>query len=274
MVGSPGCQCPASRQPIDHLAQLGGGHRGGVVGGAEPDRVQHRGPASCGPVSSAATNEYGQPGIICGVALGPAVDVAEQPLRAGRGVRAQPRADIHRQHDPVPDPRQRQRRPAPGAAGRSRSTRGSARRTWRRARGGARRPASARPASAPARRRTTPRRSARTAHPPARSSSRRTPAGTRQDHPAGPRCHPGRRPGPARTLPTTATVFVFELCERNPKRIKRWPYHVPPTRRSPAQPTQPGRSQVKRQAEGPGHRLAPAERIADDLGQLDQLRVG
>ena len=34
------------------------------------------------------------------------------------------------------------------------------------------------------------------------------------------------------TLGIAATAFVFELCGRNPKRIKRWPFHVLPTRRT------------------------------------------
>jgi hypothetical protein len=34
------------------------------------------------------------------------------------------------------------------------------------------------------------------------------------------------------TLHIAAIAFVLELCERNPKRIKRWPYLVLPTRRT------------------------------------------
>jgi hypothetical protein len=35
---------PGRDQPIKDSAQLVGGHRGGVIGRAEPDRVQQRGP--------------------------------------------------------------------------------------------------------------------------------------------------------------------------------------------------------------------------------------
>ena len=43
------------------------------------------------PVSNAATNEYGQPGIMMWLVLAAAVGVAQHPIRAGVGVRAQPR---------------------------------------------------------------------------------------------------------------------------------------------------------------------------------------
>jgi hypothetical protein len=42
---------------------------------------------------------------------------------------------------------------------------------------------------------------------------------------------PLRRTG-MRNTEHAATAFVFELCERNPKRIKRWPRPVPQTRRT------------------------------------------
>src|SRR4249920_1459083 len=51
------------------------------------------------PVSSAATNEYGQPGIICAEPFATAVAVAEQPLAAGWRVGAQPGAHVHGQRD-------------------------------------------------------------------------------------------------------------------------------------------------------------------------------
>jgi hypothetical protein len=35
---------PRVHEPGDDLAELGGGHRGGVVGGPQADRVQHGGP--------------------------------------------------------------------------------------------------------------------------------------------------------------------------------------------------------------------------------------
>jgi hypothetical protein len=51
------------------------------------------------PVSNAATNEYGQPGMnwVTGAARA-SVDVAEQAVRASRRVRTQPRRDIDRQY--------------------------------------------------------------------------------------------------------------------------------------------------------------------------------
>ena len=90
---------PRADQPDDHAAELGGGDRGGVVGGAESDRVQHRGPRGA-PGLQRGDERVGPTRDQLRVVLGPAVDVAEQPLRAGRGVRAQPRADVHGQHDP------------------------------------------------------------------------------------------------------------------------------------------------------------------------------
>jgi hypothetical protein len=92
---------------VDDLAQLGGGHRGGVLSGADPHDVEERGPrASAGfeggdeRVRPARDHLRSAPPA--------AVDMAEQPLRAGRGVRPQPRRHIHRQHDP-PAARARQR---------------------------------------------------------------------------------------------------------------------------------------------------------------------
>jgi hypothetical protein len=42
--------------------------------------------------------------------------------------------------------------------------------------------------------------------------------GTGQDHPDGVGVPSWPRPGPCATRSTTATVIVFELCERYPKR--------------------------------------------------------
>ena len=106
MLGSPGRQCPACAQPVHGLAQLGGGHRGRVIGRAEADRVQHRGPAAA-PGPQRGHHRVRPAGDHLRGALRPAVDVAEQPRRAGLGVRTQPRRDIGGQHDPLPDPRQR-----------------------------------------------------------------------------------------------------------------------------------------------------------------------
>ena len=98
---------PGLTQPVHDLAQLGGGDRGGTVGGTQTDRVQHRGPAAAAGLQRGhdrvrpARDHLGGPPR-------PAVDMAEQPLRAGLGVGAQPRRDVDGQHDPLPEPRQRQ----------------------------------------------------------------------------------------------------------------------------------------------------------------------
>lgn len=113
-----------------------------------------------------------------------AMDMAEQPIRTGSRVRAQPRTHIDREHkSPVGGPGQRQgsRRPAdplrvhPALV--ERGIHGAVP-------GDARPPRSSPPATAPDHQRTAPHRSARTAHPPATSTTCRTPAGTEQDHPA------------------------------------------------------------------------------------------
>ena len=62
MSGSPSRHSPASISRGDDLADLACGHRGQVVSRAQPDRVQQPGPDELRPGSSAATNEYGQPG--------------------------------------------------------------------------------------------------------------------------------------------------------------------------------------------------------------------
>jgi hypothetical protein len=87
-------------QAADDGAELAGGDGGGVVGGPGADRVQHRGPAG------AAALQCGDDGVgpardQLGLVLHPPVDVAKQPLRAGRRIRAQPRADIDGKHDPA-----------------------------------------------------------------------------------------------------------------------------------------------------------------------------
>ncbi len=92
-----------------------------VVGRAEPDRVQRR-VHEVRPGSSAATNEYGQPGIICAFPLPRAVAVAEQPLRAGLRVRPQPVAHIGR-------PAGSARPPRPAAAAHASARRSRAIRT-------------------------------------------------------------------------------------------------------------------------------------------------
>jgi hypothetical protein len=47
-------------EPVDDIAELGSGDRGGIGGRAEPNSVQ-----DVAPVSSTATNEYGRPGMNC-----------------------------------------------------------------------------------------------------------------------------------------------------------------------------------------------------------------
>lgn len=54
---------PGLDQAGDRVADLDGGDGGLVIVGAEPDRVQHRGP-QVRPVSSTAMTVYGHPGII------------------------------------------------------------------------------------------------------------------------------------------------------------------------------------------------------------------
>ena len=55
---------PGGDQTGHDLADLGGGHLGRVISRAEPDRIQRQ-VHEVRPGSSAATSEYGQPGIIC-----------------------------------------------------------------------------------------------------------------------------------------------------------------------------------------------------------------
>jgi hypothetical protein len=90
---------PCSDDPVDNFAELGGGHRSGVVGRAQPHRVQQRGPG-CAPGLQGSDEGVGPARDELRVALGPPVDMTEQPLRAGRRIGPQPRRDIDRQHDP------------------------------------------------------------------------------------------------------------------------------------------------------------------------------
>ncbi len=100
---------PGRDQPGDDLAELGGGHLGGVIGRAEPDRVQRQRPGG------AAGLQRDDPGVRPAgdhlrVALPPRVGVAEQPLRAGPRVRPQPVRHVAGQPDPaVIPPAQRDR---------------------------------------------------------------------------------------------------------------------------------------------------------------------
>jgi hypothetical protein len=71
-------------------------------------------------------------------------------------------------------------------------------------------------------------------------NSRRNPA--RSSRRAG--VSSGRAAPGCATLHIAATAFVFELCGRNPKRIKRWLYLVLPTRRSTCKTVLSRRRQV------------------------------
>lgn len=139
------------------------------------------------------------------------VDVTKAPIRAGRRIRAQPRADIH----------PKVIRPCP-----SRGTGTLASDLRSRSRYGpvdARRSTPTRPAWRPAPRRTTPHRSARTTHPRVAPGSHRTLAETRQDPPDSP-VVPARlrRPTAAHSRPRPPPC-LFEIRATNPKMIRRWP---------------------------------------------------
>ena len=241
-VGIVGLPVPGDDQPVDHFAELGRGDRGSVVGRAEPHSVQHRGPRTA-PGLQRGDEGVGPARDQLGVVLGAAVDVAEQPVTAGRRVRAQPRADIAASTIRPPtlgsgnDARLRRSRASSTCPAFSASYMAPCPRRCSAVR-------SARPARSPARRRTTRHPSTRTAHPPARSSRRRTPGETRPNHPARTQGHPTRSCGHTPHC-THGHRLVFRLCERNPKRIKRWPCHVPPTRRTTCSNSSPRQQQGK-----------------------------
>jgi hypothetical protein len=111
---------PGPLQPPGHLAQLRGGHLGGVVVRAEPDRVQRRGPRRRARAQRGHERVRPARDPLPGMTA-PAVHVAEHPLRAGPGLGPQPVAHIGRQPDPPVRPaRQRQhpdRPPQPRHAG-------------------------------------------------------------------------------------------------------------------------------------------------------------
>ena len=236
MSGSPCFQCPAAMSRRDDVADLGGGDLGGVIGRAEPDRVQRQRPRR------AARLQRHDPGVRPArdhlrVPLPARVAVAEQPLRAGLRVRPQPVAHVAGQPDPpVVPPAQRDRRPVPAAAGRSGPPRSSARRRRRRARGGTPAPGTAPPACAPAPAGTPARRHLEQrvpAHPQravqlAPEPRQHAPS---RDPPRPPSRLPGHNESHGHRLASS------EFCGRNPKIIKRWPSHVTTTRRT-AQATQ------------------------------------
>ena len=231
--GSPGRQCPAAIRRVTTSRSWRGGDRGGVVVRVRAGPRPAPRSSCCARTGQRGHDRVGPARDHLRVAFGPAVDMTEQPLRAGLGVRTQPRRDVHAQHDPARRPAAAAARPGRAAAGRTRSDPAlnpSYRRTvptpvFRLQRQLRQRPH--RPVA-----HTTPHRPARTAHPPGRSNSRRTPQRNRARSPGlSPGRHPWSPVGSCGTLGIAATVFVFELCERNPKRIKRWPYLVSPTRR-------------------------------------------
>jgi hypothetical protein len=96
-------------QQLEHRAQLPGGDRGGIVGRAESHRVQQSRPRAATGLERG--DERVRPARDqLRVALPAPIDMAEQSLVAGRGVRAQPWTDIDRERDPpVRGPGQRQR---------------------------------------------------------------------------------------------------------------------------------------------------------------------
>ena len=158
---------PGLDQPGHDLADLGGGHLGLVVIRAQAHRVQRRGPGGAARLQR-RDHRVRPARDHLRLALPAAVDMAEQPLRAGRRVRPQPVAHIYRQPDPPVGARGSG---SPASDRRSRpmrSGRGSQRHTARHGRAGALAPATAPPASGPARPRTAPRQPARTAHRPGR----------------------------------------------------------------------------------------------------------
>ncbi len=94
-------------QPLDHSPKLVGGDGRGIVGGPEPDHVQDLRPRST------VRCQRGDEGVrptrddLRGLPR-TAVDVTEQSLRRAGRVRAQPRGDVHGEHDPPVKARHRQ----------------------------------------------------------------------------------------------------------------------------------------------------------------------
>jgi hypothetical protein len=94
---------------LDHAADLGGGDLGDVVLGTEADGVQELAPGRAARLQG--RDERVRPArdhLVAGAAVA-SVDVAEQAVRAGRRVRAEPVADVHREDQaPVGGLRHRQ----------------------------------------------------------------------------------------------------------------------------------------------------------------------
>ena len=173
-------------------AELGRGHRGGVVFRAEPHGVQRQRPR-CAPGLQRDDEGVRPARDQLRVPFFPRVGVAEQPFRAGFSVRPQPVAHVGGQPDPAVLPRlQRQRRQRPPQPGEmdvpavQRVVHGAVPAAALRA------PGTAQRASGPAPACTAPHRTHRTARPGAcRSTStarRGTPPAAPVPHP--PRLHP------------------------------------------------------------------------------------
>jgi hypothetical protein len=78
-VRVPGLPMPGRDQTAEHGAELLRGHRGDVVGGSEPGRVQQRGPRR--PARLEGGDERVRPARDqLGLSLTAAIDVAEQPV--------------------------------------------------------------------------------------------------------------------------------------------------------------------------------------------------
>ena len=229
---------PGGDQPGDDVADLGGGDRDVIVIGAQADRVQDRGPRRAARLQR-RDDRVGPARDHLRLALPPPIDMAEQPVRAGRRAGPQPAAHIHRQHQPpIRRPRQRQPRQRTGAAARRRSGRGSPRHTARRDHAGAPGPATAPPGPAPARPRTAPHPPARTSHPCGRSGRHETPAGTATARRLAPRAHP------LASCPSRPSLVIMVLWREH--MIMRRPYSRTATRRDHRQrpPKHPGHSQA------------------------------
>ena len=108
---------PGGDDPGHHAADLPGGDLGRVIGRAEPDRVQRQDPRR--PAGLQRGDQRVRPaGDHLRVPFPARVTVAEQPLRAGGRIRAQPVAHVHRQPDPPVVPgRQPQRGQRPAQPG-------------------------------------------------------------------------------------------------------------------------------------------------------------
>ena len=117
-VGISGLVPPGLLEPPDHLAQLGGGHRGRIVTGTQAHRIQQRGPR-CAARLQRRHKGIGPTGDHLCLTLAPPVNVTKRPIGAGRRVRAQPRTHVHGQRDPpllIARHRQGSQRPAQQAS--------------------------------------------------------------------------------------------------------------------------------------------------------------